>query len=34
VIRRPRGPGRRFLIANKVEKIEKTKEGSTEGDRL
>ena len=32
-MRRPRGPGRRFLIANKVKEIEKTKEGNIEGNR-
>jgi hypothetical protein len=32
-MRRPRGPGGRFLTADEVKEIEKTKEGSMEGDR-
>ncbi|KAH8764667.1 hypothetical protein F5882DRAFT_270524, partial [Hyaloscypha sp. PMI_1271] len=31
-IRRPRGLSGRFLIANKAKEIEKTKEGSIEGN--
>ncbi len=32
-IRRPRGPGGRFLLANKIKEIEKTRGGSMEGNR-
>jgi hypothetical protein len=33
-IRRLKGPGRKFLLANKMKEIKKTRGSSIEGDRL
>jgi hypothetical protein len=32
-MRRPRGPGRRFLLTNEIKEIKKTRGGSIEGNR-